>query len=305
MRHVDLLIAAPADPAAHAGWGDVHFARGLQLGLQRLGWETRLLYRDNLLNSPPPPPGSGLLVLRGKFAPPAAWLAHQPYGWKALWLISWPLNPSAIELAGYDLLFVASSQDRPRIARLSGRPTTTLLQATDFWHYGDPDPAAGGLLFVGNTRGTSRPIVQAFSQAGVPLELIGEGWDRLGIHAAATSIANRELPHRYRRALAVLNDHHQAMADYGYLNNRMFDVLACAVPVITDVAPGCPAELEAAVVCHPVGGDPTSSLERAMAVRGQASLLSEVARQVREHHSFEARARQLTEQLVRHFRGSC
>jgi hypothetical protein len=73
--------------------------------------------------------------------------------------------------------------------------------------------------------------------------------------------------------------------------------------VITDVAPGCPAELEAAVICHPVGGDPTSSLERAMAVRGQASLLNEVARQVREHHSFEARARQLTEQLVRHCRG--
>ena len=303
MRHVDLLIAAPADPAAHAGWGDVHFARGLQLGLQCVGWTSRLLYRDNLMASSPPPPGSRLLVLRGKFAPTPAWLSQQPYACRALWLISWPLNPSASELAGYDLLFVASSQDRPRIARLSGRPTTTLLQATDFWHHGDPDPATGGLLFVGNTRGTIRPIVQAFSQAGLPLELIGDGWNQLGINAAATSIANRELPQRYRRALAVLNDHHQAMADYGYMNNRVFDVLACAVPVITDVAPGCPAELEPAVVCHPVGADPTSSLERAMAIREQGSVLREVARQVREHHSFEARARLLVEQLVRHCKG--
>jgi len=303
MRHVDLLIAAPADPAAHAGWGDVHFARGLQLGLQRVGWASRLLYRDNLMDSSPAPPGSGLLVLRGQFAPPHAWLTQQPYAWKALWLISWPLDPSASELAGYNLLFVASSQDRPRIARLSGRPTTTLLQATDFCHYGPPDTATGGLLFVGNTRGTIRPIVQAFSQAGLPLELIGDGWNQLGINAAATSIANRELPQRYRRALAVLNDHHQAMADYGYLNNRVFDVLACAVPVITDVAPDCPAELEAAVVCHPVGANPISSLERALAIRGQGSLLGDVARQVREHHSFEARARQLVEQLVPYCRG--
>jgi spore maturation protein CgeB len=159
------------------------------------------------------------------------------------------------------------------------------------------------LLFVGNTRGTIRPIVQAFSQAGLPLELIGDGWNQLGINASATSIANRELPQRYRGALAVLNDHHQAMADYGYMNNRVFDVLACAVPVITDVAPGCPAELEPAVVCHPVGADPTSSLERAMAIREQGSVLREVARQVREHHSFEARARLLVEQLVRHCKG--
>jgi hypothetical protein len=302
MRHVDLLIAAPADPTAHAGWGDVHFARGLQLGLQSLGWGSRLLYRDSLFDNAPPPPGSGILVLRGKFAPPPCWLTSQPYTFRALWLISWPLDPSANELAGYDLLFVASSQDCPRIARLSGRPTTTLLQATTFCHYGPPDPVEGGLLFVGNTRGTLRPIVQAFHHAGVALELIGDGWDRLGIKAAATSIANRALPHRYRRSLAVLNDHHQAMADYGYLNNRVFDVLACAVPVITDVAPGCPAELMAAVVCHSVGTEPTATLERAVAVREQSALLSQVARQVREHHSFQARARQLVEQVMRHVR---
>ena len=136
MRHLDLLIAAPADPRAHAGWGDVHFARGLQLGLQRLGVASRLLYRDSHNSCPPPPPGSALLVLRGKYAPPAAWLARQPHACKALWLISWPLDPTPAELAAYDQLFVASAQDTPRIARLSGRPTTTLLQASGFQHYG-------------------------------------------------------------------------------------------------------------------------------------------------------------------------
>ena len=131
MRHLDRLIAAASDPAAHANWGDVHFARGLQLGLRDLGVSSRLLYRHTHQNSPPPPPDSGLLVLRGKYAPPPAWLACQPHRPKALWLISWPLDPTPGELAAYDHLFVASAQDRPRIARLSGRPATTLLQAVE------------------------------------------------------------------------------------------------------------------------------------------------------------------------------
>jgi len=297
MGHLDLLIAAPADPKAHAGWGDVHFARGLQLGLQQLGVTSRLLYRDNHGKAPPPPSGSSLLVLRGKYAPPASWLARQPYACMALWLISWPLNPTPTELATYDRLFVASTQDTPRIARLSGRPTSTLLQATGFWHMGRPEPASGGLLFVGNTRGVSRPIVQTFHRAGLPLELIGGGWEELGLQAQASSIANHQLPARYRRALAVLNDHHQAMADYGYLNNRVFDVLACAVPVITDVAPGCPPELEDAVVRHPTGTDPSASLEQARDLRAKPLLLSRVARCVRQQHSFVARARQLLARL--------
>jgi hypothetical protein len=297
MRHLDLLIAAPADPKAHAGWGDVHFARGLQLGLRRLGVASRLLYRDSHNSCPPPPPGSTLLVLRGKYAPPASWLARQPHACKALWLISWPLNPTPAELASYDQLFVASAQDTPRIARLSGRPTSTLLQATGFQHFGRPQPASGGLLFVGNTRGVSRPIVRAFHQAGLPLELIGAGWEQLGHQAAASSIANQHLPARYSRALAVLNDHHQAMADYGYLNNRLFDVLACAVPVITDMATGCPQELESAVVRHPAWGDPVASLEQASEIRSRPLLLSRVARRVRKTHSFEARAKELVAAL--------
>ena len=293
MGPIDLLIAAPADPEAHASWGDVHFARGLQLGLQQEGVVSRLLYRDSHSSAPPPPPGSTLVVLRGKYAPPASWLARAPYTHKALWLISWPLDPTPGELAAYDRLFVASAQDTPRIARLSGRPTSTLLQATSFQHYGPPQPASGGLLFVGNTRGVSRPIVRAFHQAGLPLELIGAGWEAFGLQPEAPSIANRQLPARYRRALAVLNDHHKAMADYGYLNNRVLDVLACAVPVISDVAPGCPPELEAAVVHHPPGADPHTSLERAAAIRAQPLLLSRVARCVRQQHSFQNRAREL------------
>jgi hypothetical protein len=124
------------------------------------------------------------------------------------------------------------------------------------------------MLFVGNTRGVSRPIVRAFQPGGSAPER-----DRRGLGAARP--AGRSPQHRqpaaagqrYRRALAVLNDHHQAMADYGYLNNRVFDVLACGVPVITDAAPGCPPELEPAVIRHAPGSDARASLEQARALR--------------------------------------
>ncbi len=298
MGHLDLLIAAPADPSGLTGWGDGHFARGLQLGLRALGVRSRLLYRDTHLNSPPPPPDSGLLVLRGKYAVPTAWLARQPHTRKALWLISWPLDPTPGELGAYDQIFVASAQDRPRIARLGGRPTTTLLQASGFRLYGPPEAATGGLLFVGNSRGEGRPIEAAFHRAGLAVELIGSGWRSLGRDVEASSIDNGQLAGRYRRSLAVLNDHHQAMADYGYLNNRVFDVLACGVPVITDAAPGCPPELEPAVVLHAAGSDPRASLERAAALRAQPQRLARVARTVRLEHSFEARARQLLAQMA-------
>lgn len=290
MRHLDLLIAAPADPEGLPGWGDYHFARDLQLALHRCGLSTRLLFRDTHDLEPPAPPGSDLLVLRGKFAPNATWLRQAPYRRKLAWIISWPLDPTPAELADYNQLLVASAQDTPRLAALSGRPAHTLLQATAFGSACEPRPPQGGLLFVGNCRGVERPVVDAFSRAGAPLELIGEGWEAMGLTASATAIANEALPGRYSRALAVLNDHHGAMAAYGYLNNRVFDVLACGVPVITDAAPGCPPELEPGVIRHRPGSDPLASLERARELRADQKRMAAVVTAVARRHSFEARA---------------
>ncbi|MCP9889257.1 glycosyltransferase family 1 protein [Cyanobium sp. ATX 6A2] len=297
VRHLDLLIAAPSDPQGLLRWGDYHFARELQLALHRLGVSSRLLFRDSYRRQPEPAAGSGLLVLRGKFAPRNDWLACSSYAHKVAWLISWPLAPTPGELARYDLLLVASLQDRARIAAISGRPTHTLLQATAFGGRGRPQSVGGELLFVGSYRGVERPTVADFTRAGLPLKLIGEGWDEVGLKAAASTIANHELPRLYGQALAVLNDHHGAMADYGYLNNRVFDVLACGVPVITDAAPGCPKELEAGVIRHRRGDDPASTIRKADKLRSDHRCLAPVAAAVRDRHSFDARAVSLLEVL--------
>lgn len=295
MRHLDVLIAAPSDPAGLPAWGDYHFARGLQAALQRAGVRSRLLFRDTYEAAPPPAGGGDLLVIRGKFAPALRWLERAGYGTRLLWQISWPLDPTPEEWQSYDRIAVASPQDLPRIARLSGRPCLLLLQATAFAPHRQQQPdLSGQLLFVGSTRGQVRPIVADFAAAALPLQLIGQGWESVGLRPVAPGIPNACLPALYSGALAVLNDHHSAMAAYGYLNNRCFDVLACGVPLITDVAPGCPAELAAAVICHRPGTDtPQRSLERALALQEQRQLLMAVARQTRRHHSFEARVSQL------------
>jgi hypothetical protein len=301
MRHLDVLIAAPSDPAGLQAWGDYHFARGFQAALHRAGVRSRLLFRDTYETAPPPPGGGDLLVIRGKFAPSRSWLERAGYGRRMLWQISWPLDPTAEEWQGYDRIAVASAQDLPRIARLSGRPCLLLQQATAFTGCGRLlSRAAGPLLFVGSTRGLLRPIVADFAAARLPLQLIGQGWEHFGLVPAAPSIANAALPQLYGGALAVLNDHHSAMAAYGYLNNRCFDVLACGVPLITDGAPGCPPELEAAVIRHRPGFDPPQrSLERARALQAQPELLMALARQTRRRHSFEARVAQLLAALGR------
>ncbi len=298
IRHLDLLIAAPSDPRSHVNWGDLHYARSLQRALACQGVRSRLLFRDTFRRVQAAPKGSALLVLRGKYAPPLDWLRGQPYGCRALWLISWPLDPSTEELGCYDQLFVASDQDRSRLALLSGKPTTTLLQATAFSSHGAAPHPSCGLLFVGNTRGLLRPVVQSFAEAQLPLEIIGEGWHAFGLDARAKGVANADLPQLYRHALAVLNDHSETMAAYGYLNNRVFDVLACGVPVITDVAPSCPATLAAGVVSTGSGLDALSALARASELRANQPLMQKIAQEVRQKHSFASRAMTLMNTLA-------
>ena len=51
-----------------------------------------------------------------------------------------------------------------------------------------------------------------------------------------TFVRNEDLPALYRSAKATLNDHWKDMLDNQFINNRIFDALACGLPVISD---GC------------------------------------------------------------------
>lgn len=299
LTSIDLLIAAPSDPATLNSWGDVHFARALQRGFDAAGVSTRLLFRDTYQQATPPEADSYLIVLRGKFKPDLNWLCRSTYNSHLVWIISWPEDPDLEELDCYKLGFCASHQDILRLQRLSQYPWHFLPQATEFMLQGPPRSALSGLLFIGNCRGKPRPMVEAFQSAGLRVCLFGSGWREAGYISRGEQISNYLIPSLYRRSLAVLNDHHEDMARLGYLSNRVFDVLACGVPVISDAITGCPPELHDMIILHRKNDHPLDTLAQASHLRMDWQRLRDIALFVHQHHSFQARAQEILKVLSR------
>jgi spore maturation protein CgeB len=116
----------------------------------------------------------------------------------------------------------------------------------------------------------------------------------------ADHVDNEVLPVVYSSAGVALNDHWRTMQAWGFVSNRLFDVLACGTPVISDPVEGMdelfngavleyhtPDELPALV--DDVLADPEGARQRAE--RGRKVVLAS--------HTFDHRARQLLDCLVR------
>ena len=110
-----------------------------------------------------------------------------------------------------------------------------------------------------------------------------------------------DLPRHYASAEVVLNDHWDSMRENGFVSNRIFDVLACAAPLVTDRVAGLPDEIAAG--CHFFGdGVPLKDAVAAAAPRraeapgrrrcGSPSWCA-------AHHSFDARAEAILAVLAR------
>jgi spore maturation protein CgeB len=289
-----IAIKSPVPKASErASWGDHHFALALKRALERAGaivriddlpdWYGGLTAGDDVV-----------IVLRGlsRYRP-------SPGALNLMWLISHPDEVSLAEMQGYDHVFVASRPYAGKLEARLGRRVSTLLQATD------PDlfkplaaaeraagPAAGAVLFVGNTRGQRRAMVERVEAAGHPVRVYGQGWSGMvpADRIAGTHIPNDALSAHYASADIVLNDHWPDMAAEGFLSNRLFDAAAAGATILSDPAEGIedvfgdlvataatPAEVDAAI--RRLGGDRRRAA-RAKALR--AVVLAE--------HTFDHRA---------------
>jgi spore maturation protein CgeB len=63
-------------------------------------------------------------------------------------------------------------------------------------------------------------------------------------------VPNEELPGYYGSAAIVLNDHWQEAGEAGFLNNRLYDVLASGGFVISDAIEGLADEFDDGVVAY-------------------------------------------------------
>ena len=110
----------------------------------------------------------------------------------------------------------------------------------------------------------------------------------------ATSIENLALGDFYRSSQRVLADHWPDMANMGFIQNRIFDAVACGTPVVSDHVAGLRDVFGSMVqeystldelrwLCGPEG----------LTAFGTADERAVQAREVLEHHSFDARAKTL------------
>ncbi|MBT9292495.1 glycosyltransferase family protein [Prosthecodimorpha staleyi] len=228
-------------------WGDWHFALGLQRALTRAGHFARI----DILPDWATQQGAGddvVLVLRGL----SAW---KPVASKInlLWLISHPDDVPLSELDAYDHVFVASDSYAEVLRRRLGDRVSPLLQCTDpaLFHDGDfhdgdrrdaeAEPAAvPDLLFVANSRGVRRPIIDDAVRAGLDVGVYGSRWDGLipEKQIRGTYLPNERLRHHYANAKIVFNDHWQDMKREGFVSNRIFDAGACGAAIVSDDVPG-------------------------------------------------------------------
>lgn len=245
-----IRIGAPSGRRG-ANWGDHAVADALRTELRALGIVARVTPRDVW--------GSGFdatadvtVLLKGRGVAP-----QSPCQRNVVWVMSHPSEIAPGELDAADLVLAAS---RLLADWLSQQTTTTvkvLPQATDARRFGQAasgqagrDPARSSrLLFVGNTRSVPRPAVLGALDAGLPLTLIGSGWERFVDPRAVTrsSVAPEDLPAWYGSAEVVLNDHWDEMRRWGIVSNRVLDALAAGACVLSDDVPGMDTLLDGAV----------------------------------------------------------
>lgn len=294
------VIKCPApEDESKARWGDYYYAVSLKRCLERLNLYVLLDTREDWGCE------SGadvVLALRGcLFYRPDRRNAKCLY---VMWNISHPdmVTPEEYEL--YDVVCVSSRRYAKRLQSRVSVPVLSLLQCTDterFYPAEEQGREAGKeYIFIGNSRGIARSCVMWAVEDALPLRIWGSGWNKIlrghmGL-IQAPFIGNDEIPELYRSAKATLNDHWKDMLDNQFINNRIFDALACGLPVISD---GCEELKEIfpdAVLYYSNREEFEACVERIE--KDYDSVKKCVLAQwdlIQKHYSFEVRARELVE----------
>ena len=286
-KSVNLQIACPNRKDAKF-WGDYFYASSLAKSFEKQGMRTSIQFSQD----PNPKNVDINICLAGLHV-----FDPVPGAKNLYWLISHPELLKVENLKGFDALLVASNAPYKfeAISKEAGISLHECLQATDPSRFFEDlnSKKEDAIYFVGNTRGVERKfIIDLSSNYGGPtLKVVGRGWDGLIPQETilSDSLRNAELGDTYRRAAAVANESWSEMTLNQMANNRVFDVLACGTPIVTDSVSGIPDEMLPGIVL--VGSnDEISGLNHKLENLAQSGELSKIAQSVRAKHSFDKRA---------------
>ncbi len=220
---------------SHTHWGDIYYAECLSKALERAGHRCLIHYLHEW--------GSDdldidvVIHLKGlsEYKP-------KPYNINVMWMLNHPSLHTKDELERYDAVLVASLPHARRLMKELRVPVYPFLQATDPEHF-RPYPEISkqfDLVFVGNNTGVDRLEMRQIIADVLPtqhrLAVWGKGWEGKlppGV-LQGDFIPWQDLPMAYASSHLVLNDHQPEMKEYGFVNNRTFDAVACGAVVISD-----------------------------------------------------------------------
>ncbi|EET60575.1 hypothetical protein BRYFOR_07393 [Marvinbryantia formatexigens DSM 14469] len=294
------VIKCPApDNASKIRWGDYAYAVSLKKNLEKQGVYVVLDMREDWGCETQ---ADVVVVLRGcEFYRPDRRNKKCIY---LMWNISHPNDVTASEYELYDGVCVASMHYAKRLQESLSVPVFALLQCTDtdlfYPAEKTPQEYAYDYIFVGNSRGVARDSVMWAVENKLPLTIWGGNWqnilkDHMDL-VEDTFIENDKLPQLYRSSRVTLNDHWKDMKDAQYINNRIFDALACGLPVISDYSEELAETFPEAVLYYRNRQEFEQCIERIE--NDYDRIRACVAEQwplIREKYSFEARAKELVE----------
>jgi hypothetical protein len=294
---IGIAIGAPTWEGAPS-WGDLHFARGLQRQFAARGHPTRI----HIL-----PDWADAVSARDDVAIHLFGLRERrPHAGQRtiLWVISHPDKVTDRMLDEADRVYVGSDLAVPGLAARATTPVTALHQATDPDVFRvDPTGPRHAVLFVGNTRGVRREMVDWMTPTSLDLAIYGQGWetfiDEPGV-IRGEHIPNGRLHRWYGAAGVVLADHWPDMRAGGFLSNRLYDVLAAGGFVISDVVAGIDEEFDGAIVTAGSGGELRWAVRDYLADPARRHELSDRGRRaVLDRHTFGHRVAAILDDLAR------
>jgi GT2 family glycosyltransferase len=280
-------------------WGDTYYIGSLADSLRRLDREV-VGYRHGHNADRSQTFDDVNLVVRGldKVNP-------IPGAVNVLWVISHPEEVTVDELRAFDLVYASSIPWASEMTLLSGRDVKPLMQATDVSRFHRPlaslEDRWRPTTFVGaNTSNRKRLVITDALESGIDLKIIGHGWEDVlePRMLEADNIRNEDLGDFYRSSQRVLADHWPDMAEMGFIQNRIFDAVACGTPVVSDAVTGLGDVFGSMVqvyesvdelrwLCSPDGLSAFGTAEERLAQ----------AQDVMDKHSFEARAKTLVDDV--------
>lgn len=287
---------APVNQGIQHGWGDFHYGLSLSHSLRSLGLAVEIQYWPDWVETE----ADVLLVLRGLRETEEI---KGDFNRKIIWLYSHPEDVPDKELHLFDTILSGSSRHTDELVQRNFR-AYTFLQCTDdhvFFPKTEKKSNFGhAFIFVGNYRPSGRPLVERAINAQLPLKIWGKFWDEESHQPCVVDdyFPNQSLGELYRNSYCTLNDHWKDMVSHNYVNNRVFDALACGLPLLTEPNSGLDElNLKGIKVI-----DPEESFDNAIddfilhynhyqqGAESDASLIM-------ENHTFEARARQFSSLL--------